>query len=126
MRLCAICTRCGEEIYLRVKVGDRFALAKKKGNQIELHCRYCNNRSKYHVNAIEAKANKRVNIIAISTSVVGTALLFFGAWNYLWELANIHAITGLIGVLTLPAGVYYAIVSTQQEKVRYFNSKKYG
>lgn len=126
MKLYTRCSKCREFINFNEGVSDRFKLAAKKGVKVELKCKNCNSTSNYHVNDIKAETNKKMSLIATLIFLGGTFALFIYLWDYLFRIADVFAISGLIGVLTIPFMVYQTITSEQENKVRNFNMYDYG
>jgi len=126
MRLYAKCENCKSEINLRATASDRFKLATKRGEKIDLTCNSCETVGTYHVNDIIAERSKTVIIVALLIFLGGTTGIFIYLWPYFFRTSYIYAISGLTGVLTIPFLVYQAINSGQENRVKYFNTKRYG
>ncbi|MGL1889711.1 MAG: hypothetical protein OCD76_24570 [Reichenbachiella sp.] len=78
------------------------------------------------MNDINAEENQRTRLLSLAIFIGGTICLFIYILPYISEMANIYAISGFVGILTIPFLVYQGINSTHSGNVRYFNSKKYG
>ncbi|MEQ8534877.1 MAG: hypothetical protein RIB86_23695, partial [Imperialibacter sp.] len=96
------------------------------GERIQLVCDSCGSTGRYHVNEIKAEISKIVAVIAGAIFLGGTAGTLFFVWDYLFEKANIYAISGLIGLATIPFIFYQGINRHQTGRVTYFNTKRYG
>ncbi|MTI38464.1 hypothetical protein [Fulvivirga lutimaris] len=105
---------------------DRFALAKKIGAKPEIVCNQCGKSDKYDLNDIKATKNRTLGLIASLIFLVGTGLTVYVVLTEIFELANIYAISGLVGFIGIPYLIYEAINSSEQSKVAYFNAKIYG
>lgn len=93
---------------------------------MELLCSGCNTKAKYHVNDIKAESNKKIALFAALVFLFGTGGLLIFIWDYLFRIADVFAISGLIGVLVIPFMFYQVITSEQEQKVRNFNIYEYG
>ena len=126
MRLVVKCTNCRQRISFSKPVKDRFALAKKFGQSVELSCTKCNSIYNYEVNDIKAEESKITALIALVTTLVASISLFIYLWPYFFETSYIYAISGLIGALVVPSLFYQAFNFSVNQRVKYFNSKRYG
>jgi hypothetical protein len=125
MRLYTTCIHCKAEIRLVVAAKDRFVLARKRGEEIDLTCMSCGIRKHYHVNAIKAEQKKSVLILAAVILLFGT----FGLFLYLWPIllrSSVLVSAGLFGLLTVPFLIYKFLNDDERNRVKYFNIKKYG
>ena len=125
MKLYTRCSKCREEINFSAWVSDRFGLAAKMGEKIELKCIKCNTTAKYHVNDIKAEKNRRIALTASFILLVGTAGIVYFIWDYIFRIANIYAISAFIGVIGIPMFFFQAINSEHEHKVRLFNMYEY-
>lgn len=125
MNLYTHCKNCKFEIDFSISARDRFVLARKLGEQIDLNCNSCGTWKQYHVNEIKAEENKIISLMALLILFGGTIGIFIYLWRYIFNSSGVLAVAGLLGVLTIPFLVYQAINSSQSNKVDYFNSKKY-
>ena len=126
MRLYTNCINCKSEINFRTTASDRFVLVKRRGEQIKLNCESCGTTKEYHVNNLKAEESKIVGIISFLIFLGGTTALLFYLWPYIFQISSVYAISGAVGILTIPFFVYQAINSGQANKVKYFNTKRYG
>ena len=125
MKLYTNCKNCKEEIQFSVLARDRFALAKKRGEKIDLNCRSCGTRKTYHVNEIKAEEKKSIQVLAGLILLFGTIGLFFFLWPILLK-SSVLVVGGLIGILTVPFLVYKFLNEDERNRVDYFNTKDYG
>ncbi len=125
MKLYTRCSKCRKEINFSVWVSDRFGLAAKMGEKIELKCIQCNTIDKYHVNDIKAEKNKIVALSALLILLLGTTGIVIFIWDYIFRIADMYAISAFIGVIGIPMFFYQAITSDQEKKVWLFNSYYY-
>ena len=58
MKLYTRCSKCRHEINFSARVSDRFGLAAKMGEKVELKCTSCTTLGKYHVSDIKAELQK--------------------------------------------------------------------
>ena len=126
MRLYTKCKNCKSEINFKTTASDRFVLARKRGERIDLNCTSCGTGKQYHVNDIKAEESNIMSLFALFIFLGGTIGLFIYLWPYFFRTSYIYAVSGLIGVLTIPFLIYQAISSTQAHRVNYFNSKQFG
>ena len=125
MKLYTRCSKCRHEINFSARVSDRFGLAAKMGEKVELKCTSCNTLGKYHVNDIKAEKSKKVALIATVVLLGGTASILAYLWDYLFQIADVYAISSLGGVVGIPMLFYLAITSEQEKKVWIFNAYWY-
>lgn len=126
MRLYTNCINCKSEINFRNTASDRFVLAKRRGEQVKLNCESCGTTKEYHVNDLKAEESRIVGIISVFIFLVGTTVLLIYLWPYIFQISSVYAISGAVGILTIPFMAYQAINSGQANKVKYFNAKRYG
>ena len=124
MKLVTSCKKCSQEIKFFSRVENRPRLAQKKGEEFELKCQNCKATCKYHVDEISAEENKSIQIVALVVFFLGTPLIIYLTWGYLFRLANIYAIGGLVGAMIIPFLIFTVINKGQEEKVRNFNRYK--
>jgi hypothetical protein len=126
MNLQARCKNCRSFIAFQATVKDRFELARKRGEKIDLKCRSCGTKDTYDVNDIKAVESKFIAIVALLLFLCGTTALFIYLWPYFFATSYIYAISGMIGILTIPFLVFQAINHGQLNRVQYFNTKRHG
>lgn len=126
MKLLTRCVACGSFINFYSKVSDRFDLVKNRGEKIELKCKSCNSELKYDANDIKAVENKRIYLMAAIIFIFGTIGLFIIFWPYLLKSRNVYFVAAFTGVATIPFIVYQNIHRSQESKIKYFNTKRYG
>jgi hypothetical protein len=124
MKLVTSCKNCSQEIKFFSWAGNRPRLAQKRGEEFELKCPNCKAICRYHVDEVSAEENKVILILALVVFFLGTPLIVYQAWGYLFRLANIYAIGGLVGVVIVPFLIFTVISRSQEEKVRNFNRYK--
>ena len=105
---------------------DRFKLAKKVGEKLDLQCKSCGSKQRTKMNDIKAEENKVMSLIASGIFFLGTIALLILIWDYLLVLLGAYAVSSLLGVLVIPFMVYQAMNSSQRERINYFNVKIYG
>lgn len=126
MRLYTNCINCKTEINFRITASDRFVLAKKQGERIKLNCKSCGTTKEYHVNDLKAEESRVVGIISVLIFLGGTTVLLIYLWPYIFQISSVYAISGAVGILTIPFIVYQTINLGQVNRVKYFNAKRYG
>ena len=125
MRLYTNCKNCKEEVQFSVIAKDRFVLARKRGEAIDLNCTSCGARKSYHVNEINAEEKKSIQVLAALILLIGTTALFLYLWPILLK-SSIMAVAGLVGILAVPSFVYKFLNEDERNRVSYFNTKHYG
>ena len=73
---------------------------------------------------VSAEENKSILTVALIIFFLGTPLIVYLTWGYLFRLANIYAIGGLVGIMIIPFLIFTVINKSQEEKVRNFNRYK--
>lgn len=126
MNLQTRCTSCGEFIRFKKRAVDRFELANKIGDRVELTCKYCNSAKRYNLNDIKAKPNKLIGLFAALILVVGTAVALIFVLGFINKWTNPHGLESIIGLIGIPFSIYAGITYSQRQRVNYFNAKKYG
>lgn len=124
MKLVTSCKNCSQEIKFYSRAINRPRLVQKRGEEFELKCQHCKATCKYHVDEVSAEENKSILIVALVVFFLGTPLIVYLTWGYLFRLANIYAIGGLVGVITIPFLIFTVINKSQEEKARNFNKYK--
>ena len=77
MNIYTSCNHCKKEIRYFIWASDRVQLSMEKGKLIELTCKYCGTRKKYHLNSFYAKENKLALIIALILFLCGTPIVLY-------------------------------------------------
>ncbi|WP_340152827.1 hypothetical protein [uncultured Marivirga sp.] len=126
MKLQARCDNCKAYLLFHANVSDRFELARKRSDNIELKCSNCGTNKTYKVNEIRAVENKILSLLDVLIFLAGTIGLFAYLWPFFFKILYIYTIAGLVGALTIPFLIYQAINHGRENKVQYFNSKRYG
>lgn len=124
MKLVTLCKNCSQEIKFFSRAENRPRLAQKRGEEFELKCQNCKATFKYHVDEVSAEENKSILTVALIIFFLGTPLIVYLTWGYLFRLANIYAIGGLVGIMIIPFLIFTVIDKSQEEKVRNFNRYK--
>lgn len=124
MKLYTNCHNCKKEIRFSTWSSDRVELSKSKGNRIELTCKKCGQKDFYHVNRIKATESKIAQIIGLIIFLVGTPIVFFWIWDYIFQFVYIYVVAGLVGLIGVPFMIYSVIEKEQSRKVRQFNRYK--
>lgn len=122
MKLITNCNNCEKEITFSGHAKDRVEFLNKKGEKIELTCRYCEQTGFYHVNRIYATENKKDLLFATFIFLFGTPLIFYLIWDYLFRFSQIYVIAGMTSILGFPFLIYSLIDREQRKKVQRFNS----
>ncbi|GAB3341127.1 hypothetical protein GCM10027429_29110 [Marivirga atlantica] len=126
MKLITRCASCGSFKTFHAKVSDRFDLVKNRGEKVELSCKSCNANLKYDPNNIKAVENKRIYLVAALIFAIGSIAIFVGFWPYLLKSRNAYFVAAFTGVVTVPFLIYQNIHHSQENRIKYFNTKRYG
>ena len=102
MILSTKCKSCRTPIKFKARVSDRFDLAKKRGDKIELRCTSCGASKAYHVNDIKAQENKVFGILGLIIFLGGTTIIVMYFWPYVFQTSYIYAISAIIGIASVP------------------------
>ncbi len=76
------------------------------------------------MNRIKATESIIAKIIKLIILLVGTPLVLFWVWDYIFQFTYIYAIAGMVGILGVPFAVYFVIEKEQRKKVKQFNTYK--
>jgi hypothetical protein len=71
----------------------------EKGKTIELICKSCGLKEKYHLNNLKAIPSKISLIVGLGIFLIGTPLIIYLTWNLIFESLNIYLISSLIGII---------------------------
>jgi uncharacterized membrane protein len=96
----------------------------EKGKTIELICKSCGLKEKYHLNNLKAIPSKISLIVGLGIFLIGTPLIIYLTWNLIFESLNIYLISSLIGIIGIPLTVYTIIEKNEIMKVKNFNDFK--
>ncbi|MTI25488.1 hypothetical protein [Fulvivirga kasyanovii] len=78
------------------------------------------------MNDIKARQHKYWRLIGVFIFVVGTISVLFTVIGLAAGLNSIYAIEALAGFVVVPYLIYEGIKSHQEQRVNYFNAKRYG
>lgn len=124
MIICTRCRTCSSEIKMRTFAGNRVELAKAKGQIIPVQCKVCNKRADYRVDDFRAKPGQIVRITATLILLIGTPVLTFGIWNYLYSVNQPYQILTLVPLILIPITVYGIMTKEENNKIKNFNRHK--
>ena len=124
MTLSTDCKSCREEIRFFSLANDRVRLAKKKGEKFELRCDKCKSIDLYHVDEINAEENKIILIVGLMIFIIGTPLILYLIWDYIFQFANVRAIVGFVTMIGIPFIFFLIINENEEKRVRTFNRFK--
>jgi len=124
MNIHVTCHSCGHEISKWVWLGTRVDLARQKGEQVELECRACHGRSRYHVDDFKAKASKFAQVSAFLIFLLGTPLTLIFLWHPLLSLSWSYAMVIIGGLIMVPVTVYALMIRDDNNRVSSFNRYK--
>ena len=124
MRLQTNCKDCNKKISFYTWKTDRIEFSMEKGKTIELICKSCGLKEKYHLNNLKAIPSKISLIVGLGIFLIGTPLIIYLTWNLIFESLNIYLISSLIGIIGIPLTVYTIIEKNEIMKVKNFNDFK--
>jgi hypothetical protein len=88
-----------------------------------LTCRKCGQKDKYDINDISAKS-KIIQIMAFLIFIIGTPLILFLLWDYIWALKNVYAVVIITSFITIPSVIYSIMTKNIERKQTTFNQNK--
>ena len=120
MKLYTRCKNCKTEIQFRLFVTDRVEYKMRYGENKELTCKKCNNKSLYNISDIKATESNIPRLIGLIVFLCGTPLLIFFLWDYLW-IKYIYAVVSMATLILLPVSIYRILIKSEENKTRFFN-----
>ncbi len=118
------CQLCKSRISFWTLSEDRIKLAMDKGEFLELTCKSCQMTVKYHVNALCAEKNKYKMLIGFLLFIIGTPLLGYYTYDYLFRINSVYATESVVGILAIPVAVYTRVKHNDRLKRNAFNWPK--
>ncbi|MBN1950248.1 MAG: hypothetical protein JW801_03540 [Bacteroidales bacterium] len=120
MILYANCTECEEEILFRTGSLNRADLRETYGESLQLTCTRCLKADHYPLADLQARTSKRAFLLSALVLLIGTpaGLVYF--WDYIGQ-SLVYASAALVCIISIPAGVYRILHSSEEKKVRAFN-----
>lgn len=126
MKMQVKCKSCNTYFNFKRNATDRFVLARKYGENLELSCKNCGSNNQYKMNEIKAVTSKALAFLAAIILLAGTPLIIYFLLYPMSTLNNVYAMGALAGLTMFPYLIYEAIKSHDKQRVRYFNAKYYG
>lgn len=118
------CHNCGKQIRFYSFASDRWELSNHKSfTKITLKCRNCGLKDNYHINDVFAKS-KIIQILSLLIFVIGTPLILFLLWDYIWTLRNVYAISVIIGLIMIPSTISIIMTRNIEFQQNTFNQNK--
>lgn len=121
------CKHCNKTIRFHSFATDRLELSKlERIMNIELKCRHCKIKDKYHINDIHAKS-KVLQILALAIFIIGTPITFMLIKDYLLNVRGGYATLTIAGFLLVPITIFMIInkeVQTAQSRFNLSRIKK--
>src|SRR5688572_26707471 len=124
MTLTLNCKSCRQAITFNEWVSDRVHLARKRGEYIDMECKKCGHKDKYHVDNVTAESSRFILILSSTIFLVGTQLMVYLIWKNIGSVNHPYAIAGLLGGGLIPILIYMTISKSQRERQRVFNRYK--
>ncbi len=118
------CHNCGNSIRFFSFASDRWELSKLKSfTKIDLKCRKCGQKDKYDINDIFAKS-KIIQILALVIFVLGTPLILYLLWDFIWTFRNVYAVAVMTSIILTPSTIYIIMTKNIERKQMTFNQNK--
>lgn len=121
MKLITKCKHCKKIINLKFSANDRAELARDKGESFIVECTICAFRKLYHVNDIQAKESKWINVFALVILAIGMPIIFFLLKDYLLRPNNPYNVLAIAGLILIPSIVHGLLLKQDRENVMRFN-----
>lgn len=119
MQLVIYCKQCLKRNNLKIKAETRVDLKMHFGNTIEIKCKRCNTKRRYHIS--EIKAENRYSKFFVSVLFIFLFVFLFNVLlKYNWLMSG--------SVFLLPVGllalvlIYTTAIFEMNKKVKYFNN----
>jgi len=120
MRYFVYCKHCNNKIRVKGNFTTRYQLYIKKGDEFELRCSNCNQKSVYNVDLVKAKTG--IGTFALFLFFTTTAIILWILYPY-FERGIITMFLFPLGVL-IPALIYVTILKEQKRKTESFNKTR--
>jgi hypothetical protein len=129
MKLAYYCQNCRSRNSLRVQASDRVALQKKRGSEIPLKCKSCQEEHLYNPNNIEAVEDPIANAFVFVGMVIGIWLIKDWIKIHLDRFADYFSVTPyfilhFFILILLPIIVFGLFRSEHRKAIRLFNKYK--
>jgi len=118
------CKNCKETIHYKTNSSDKVEFTMKKGEFVELQCKKCGMRGKYHIDSFYAKSNKLSLIIATIIFLLGTPIALYLVWNKIINSGCVMCIAIIIIPIIVPSLIYGIIMKNDRIRVNAFNRHK--
>ena len=129
MKLAYYCQNCRSRNSLRMRVSDRVELQKKRGSEIPLKCKNCQEEHLYNPNNIEAVEDPITNTFVFVAMVIGVWLIKDWLKSLLdrfaeYFSANSYVFLELTLWILLPVIAFGLFRSEHRKAIRLFNKYK--
>ena len=121
MRVETKCTQCPNKISFWSWSEDRVRLAMDKGEILEFTCKNCGAKDKYHVNRFRAEPNKYLLLGALLVLLIGTPIIAYYVYEYLYKTNWSYSIHVLALVIVVPVTAYGLLLKDDRTKRNAFN-----
>ena len=101
-------------------VSTRVDLKMKLGDKIEISCKKCNRTDRYSINDLKARESKIAALIGLVILVIGTPIILFFLWDFIWQ-SGLYGAFGLILIVGIPGSIFMIINKNEQNRVSSFN-----
>ena len=121
MKLFTKCRNCKNELSFTKSSKTRVEFAMKNDENIMLSCETCFVKNNYFVNDIYAKKSKLLDIIANITFFVGTPIIGYLGYKFLYLTHN--GVVKILGLSLIPIFVYTMLKERDRVRVNIFNRR---
>lgn len=118
MQLVIYCKKCLKRNALRIWATNRVDIKMKHGNNIEIVCKRCKSKNKYHIDDIQAE-QRFVMLISFIALILCIILLVSFLWGYNWHKSGSVFLIP-VGLLIL-VSIFIALNKEMNKRVRNFN-----
>ena len=124
MILLTKCKNCKEQIHYKTNSSDKVEFAMKNGEFVELQCKKCGVKVKYHIDSFYAKSNKLSLIIATIIFLLGTPVTLYLVWDKITNSGCVLCITIIFIPIIIPSLIYGIMIKNDRIRVNAFNRHK--
>jgi len=118
------CKNCKAQIPYRTNYSDKVEFAMENGKFVELQCKKCGVKGKYHIDSFYAKPSKLSLIISTIIFLLGTPLVLYLVWDKMTNSGCILCIAIIFIPIIIPSLIYGIMIKNDRIRVNAFNRHK--